>query len=422
MNIFKFINEWPQFIQHIIIYDIAPFNQIVQLSQTCKKLHKYFHKKLKAFSLLCDYHIKKATTHIFRHSGIFYENEYEKQLFIKTILFQKNKMPLASAVASRCYVIVDLYFEQNYTNLTDNYITEAIRSASKNGDIKMLNKILSFKQILNPTSYHMDIAAEYGHVNVLEWTIEVLLNKGLKYGIDICYSTRAVNKAAANGHIKVLNWFYMQNVKYGLKFKYDAYAIDNAAANGHIKVLDWFYEHSLVDYKYTIKADLTRIKFKYSHFAVDDASKNGHIDILNWFLNHFQNNLKYGTDAIDGASFNTHIDVLDWWLNSGLKLKYTEASMDRIEKNISFFFPEREDVLNWWLNASKQYPNQIELKYTEKALKSAIKYKSLPIINWWLNSGLKLKNCSKQEIEVARSQIYADIQKDLMKAPLECSQ
>ena len=45
MHIFELINTWSQFIQHIIINDLAPFNELIQLTQTCKTFNKYFQKR-----------------------------------------------------------------------------------------------------------------------------------------------------------------------------------------------------------------------------------------------------------------------------------------------------------------------------------------------------------------------------------------
>ena len=93
MHIFNLINTWSQFIPHIIINDIAPFNELIQLAQTCKKLNQYFHE-IKAYSLLCQYNLRKTNMIIFTKPEKLYINQYEKQLFQKIYKYQKNKMTI----------------------------------------------------------------------------------------------------------------------------------------------------------------------------------------------------------------------------------------------------------------------------------------------------------------------------------------
>jgi hypothetical protein len=53
--IFDLINSWPQFIQYIIFNDLVSFDDIIQLSQTCKTMRDYFHRMLKTYHVLCKY-------------------------------------------------------------------------------------------------------------------------------------------------------------------------------------------------------------------------------------------------------------------------------------------------------------------------------------------------------------------------------
>jgi hypothetical protein len=59
------------------------------------------------------------------------------------------------------------------------------------------------------------------------------------------------------------------NSDYEFKFKYSKYAINLAAKNGHINVLEWFHN--------------SQHEFKYSADAINWAAENGHINVLEWF-------------------------------------------------------------------------------------------------------------------------------------------
>lgn len=139
------------------------------------------------------------------------------------------------------------------------------------------------------------------------------------------YTTRAIDKAAANNHLAILNWFHSNNYP----VKYTEYAIDNAARYGHLMVLDWF--------------KINGYPLKYTKEAIENAAGYGQVAVLDWF--HSNNYpLKYTGDAIAFAAENNHLAVLDWFRNNGYPLKYTNDTMDWTIKMANL------QVLHWFEN------------------------------------------------------------------------
>lgn len=130
-----------------------------------------------------------------------------------------------------------------YENRTDACNEGAMGSAAFNGRLYIVQWLHAYRPEYDETSEHyspeynlspwpisdplypIDLAAERGHLNVIEF-----LNRHRKEKV----STYAMDKAAANGHLHVLRWLHKYRQS-GCTEK----AVRQAAAKGHCDVLDF---------------------------------------------------------------------------------------------------------------------------------------------------------------------------------------
>lgn len=101
------------------------------------------------------------------------------------------------------------------------------------------------------------------------------------------------NWAAENGELEVLTWLKNNNCLY-----YSSRAVDYAAGNGHIKVLDFFKE---LDFE-----------LLYTENAIDFASSNNHMCVLKWFCDN-KYHLKYTVWGMWSAKQNKNTEIMNWF-------------------------------------------------------------------------------------------------------------
>ena len=154
------------------------------------------------------------------------------------------------------------------------------------------------------SNYGLEVASEYGHVDVLEWW--------KNSGIFLYYGEDALDKASSNGHIDVLNWW----LNSGLQLKYSEKSIHLACRERHIDVLNWWLNSGL--------------QLKYSEWALNYASRMGRIDILDWWKNSGLK-LKYNEDVL----MTRYTTVLDWFFNSEYKIEYSNRVLNHVINNYS---------------------------------------------------------------------------------------
>ena len=302
MHFLELIRAWPQFIQHVIINDIAPFNELIVLTQTCTELRNYYHTMLKTYIILCNYHRRRINISIFFDINNFYQNLMEKQLFRKIYAFQKNKPSIDDASTYNLVVVLEWHLS---SGLKSKYSKKAINNASKFGNIDILNLWIKYAKSDN---------------------------------IKLRYNENAIDFAFTNGYINILNWWRDQAVYGTLEFKMRNPIIDNAI--GDKSVLFWCFDN----YNFLKNHNII---LEYSERIVDLAAKNGKVDILDhWikFININKLEFKYTNNAINDASCYGRVDVLNWFLVSGLELKFDKEYIEyliKLDHNIS----------TWWINS-----------------------------------------------------------------------
>ncbi|RLN95848.1 hypothetical protein BBJ28_00020424 [Nothophytophthora sp. Chile5] len=133
------------------------------------------------------------------------------------------------------------------------------------------------------TQTAMDGAAANGHLEVVQW-LHVHRSEGC--------TTVAMNKAAAGGHLPVVQWLHA-NRSEGCT----TLAMDDAAANGHIEVAQWLHANRSED---------------CTCAAMDFAASNGHLNVVQWL--HATCSEGCTVVALVGAIEGDHLRVVQWLL------------------------------------------------------------------------------------------------------------
>ncbi len=218
------------------------------------------------------------------------------------------------------------------------YTVNLVDSASQLGHVSVLewfkNDVLSMGNVL---LYHgaIRMASCYGQVHVLDWFFansqfvhscwdEQNDRVGVLEWLEVSkqHGMTAIDEAASQGHIGVLDWFINRP---NIPFNYTTYAIDMAAGNGHTAVIEWFLSHAQLEFRYTINAinfaagsghleilelfAKTNLEFKYSAGAIDCAAMNGHLHIITWFIDRFGSETKYA-NAFSWAKKYKYTEIL----------------------------------------------------------------------------------------------------------------
>ncbi|OWZ12455.1 hypothetical protein PHMEG_00014384 [Phytophthora megakarya] len=134
-----------------------------------------------------------------------------------------------------------------------------------------------------------------------DWT-----EKPIKPGCSVI----AMNGAAANSHLHVVQWL-QQNRNEGCTKD----AMDFAARNGHFEVVKWLHENRKED---------------CSTKAMDEAAKAGHLEVVKWLHEHRTEGST--TKAMDGAAASGALDVMKW-LKENRSEGCTRAAMIKAARN-----------------------------------------------------------------------------------------
>ncbi|EGZ14840.1 hypothetical protein PHYSODRAFT_333162 [Phytophthora sojae] len=159
---------------------------------------------------------------------------------------------------------------------------DTVVEAGKNGHADVVQWLLAEYPKLNfgdqqtPTDETpMDAIAARGHLNVLVVVQTMNVNAdsrkrnrdGSRKGGHVCTS-KAMDDAAANGHLDVVKWLH-ENRDEGCTSR----AMDGAAIGGHLRVIQWLHEN-------TSQGCTTG--------AMDGAAVYGYLDVVKWL--HFTTN------------------------------------------------------------------------------------------------------------------------------------
>ncbi|EGZ10902.1 hypothetical protein PHYSODRAFT_410324, partial [Phytophthora sojae] len=104
-----------------------------------------------------------------------------------------------------------------------------LESAVQHGHLTIADFLSGLNAPSKTTTKLMDLAAENGHWNMLEWLHG-------RWGCSC--STDAMDAAATNGYSEVVKW-----LNYHRTEGCTTAAMDGAAQNGHLEVIKWLYRH-----------------------------------------------------------------------------------------------------------------------------------------------------------------------------------
>ncbi|KAI8810575.1 hypothetical protein BJ742DRAFT_668909, partial [Cladochytrium replicatum] len=140
-------------------------------------------------------------------------------------------------------------------------------------------------------------ATRNGHIHVLDWW--------KSSSLELKYSPWETIYVSDNGLIDVLEWWKAMGLTSNAPLSQSGVQarMGMSVINGHVEVLEWW--------------KLTGRQLRYYADAIDGASIYDHINVLEWWkLCGLE--LIYSERSMDFSS----VDVLDWWKASALPMKW----------------------------------------------------------------------------------------------------
>ncbi|EGG19740.1 hypothetical protein DFA_00318 [Cavenderia fasciculata] len=203
---------------------------------------------------------------------------------------------VSSLASNNRYDILE-YLIKKYPNIG---VFNAMESAVVSGSLPIVQLLQSFKKpALNTIVNAINIAADYGHLNVITYLHE--MNNNSNIGKSNYYETSTI--ASSKGHLHVLKFLHEN----GYPFYYEA--MDKAAANGYIEIVKFLHENRSegCSKQAMDKANsLEMIQYLHTHRtegcskqAMDNASGCGKLDVVKWL--HENRSEGCSTGAMDHA-------------------------------------------------------------------------------------------------------------------------
>ena len=117
---------------------------------------------------------------------------------------------------------------------------EAIRSASKNGFLKIVEILLKYSSEKALTC--ISAACKYGHLDVVERLFKEdiigLIEEDIIDDFDLqFYLDKAIRNAISKGYLEILKFILKQSIFQSEDYDYDKYSIWYASENGHLQVV-----------------------------------------------------------------------------------------------------------------------------------------------------------------------------------------
>ncbi|RLO05582.1 hypothetical protein DYB28_015344, partial [Aphanomyces astaci] len=153
-------------------------------------------------------------------------------------------------------------------------------------DLAALNgqlDVLAFLHFVSSLEWALEYAAADGRLAVAMYLSEAL-------GTDDECSTRAMDGAARNGHLAMVQYLHHK--------RHDGCttgAMDWAAGYGHLEVVQWLHANR---------------REGCTTSAMDIASAKGHLEVVQWL--HEQRSEGCTTSAMDDAAANGHLEIVQW--------------------------------------------------------------------------------------------------------------
>ena len=165
--------------------------------------------------------------------------------------------------------------------------TKIINAAAKNGGLECAKWICTYVGYDCVTRDTGIVAAEGGHLNILEWLHTEYDQLRAGYSRVLCAN------AAYGGQLEVIKWLHEKG--YG----WSSTACECAAQYGHLEVLKYLHEN----------------RCHWNKYACYRAVKNGHLEVLRYL---HENGCPLGNAICSCAVENGHLEVLRYLYDNGV--------------------------------------------------------------------------------------------------------
>ncbi|RHY60474.1 hypothetical protein DYB30_003024 [Aphanomyces astaci] len=158
----------------------------------------------------------------------------------------------------------------------------AMNGAAENGHLEVVT-FLHTHRAESSLEWALEYAAADGRLAVAMYLSEAL-------GTDDECSTRAMDGAARNGHLAMVQYLHHK--------RHDGCttgAMDWAAGYGHLEVVQWLHANR---------------REGCTTSAMDMASAKGHLEVVQWLHEHRSEGCT--TSAMDDAAANGHLEIVQW--------------------------------------------------------------------------------------------------------------
>jgi hypothetical protein len=139
-----------------------------------------------------------------------------------------------------------------------------------------------------------DEAARYGRLDVLQFLRSSSSSNKDRPPSSCRWSAYTCERAAANGHLHVLQWLRGQGCEW------DLFTCAAAAGGGHLQVLQWARLHG----------------GDWNRYTCVWAAEHDHLPILQWAR---ANGCDWNEDTCAAAAENGHLEILQWARDNGCK-------------------------------------------------------------------------------------------------------
>ncbi|EGG16780.1 hypothetical protein DFA_07758 [Cavenderia fasciculata] len=180
-----------------------------------------------------------------------------------------------------------LVVEYLHRNKYRKWSFRTLKQATKNGHLSTVQYLVLYNKKNEFNESLIDIAAEFGHLKVIEFLHT--------HEIFKC-STKAMDKAAAGGHLDVLQFLYFNRTE-----GYSNEIAELAAINGHLDVLIWIH-NTLVN---------NNELHLFTQRVMDLGVRSNNINVVKW-LHKNQTHYSFSRDIIDDACTMGQLDIVQY--------------------------------------------------------------------------------------------------------------
>ena len=167
-------------------------------------------------------------------------------------------------------------------------------------------------------------AAEYGHLDILEYLLPFVRDNYNRVEDDVTYKNAMLNPivctaAAKSGKLYILQWLRANG------FVWSEMAMVFAAQTGHLDVLKWAYENGCAMTSQTsvaavVGGHLPILEYLHSIGMITNpilclfAAHSGRLNVLNWLRTH---NVPWNDFVVSVAAEDGHLHIMQWAVENG---------------------------------------------------------------------------------------------------------